>query len=97
MESWDSKIQFLNFFELRDSQQMYGKLQLYILQSCACKVDNFLGCFLVSFPKNSILHSANITAINSDDVLVVTEGEDTIDHSEISYAVLNVVVYVCVY
>ena len=45
-------------------------------------MDNFWGCFLVSYPKNSILHSANITAINSDDVLVVTEGEDTIYHSE---------------
>ena len=82
MESWDSKIQFLNFFELRDSQQMYGKLQLYILQSCACKVDNFLGCFLVSFPKKLISHSANISTLDGDTVLVVAEGGDTIGHSE---------------
>ena len=97
MESWDFKIPFLNIFELSDSQQMYRKLRLYLLQSCACKLDNFWGCFLVSLPKKLISRSVNITALDNDNVLVVTEGEDTIDHSEISYAVLNVVDYVCVY
>ena len=76
---------------------MYGKLWLYILQLCVCKVDNFLGCFLFGFPKKLISRSANIMALDCDNVLVVTEGEDTIDHYEIIYAVLNVVVYVCVY
>ena len=60
-------------------------------------MDIFWGCFFVSFPKKLIFRSANITALDSDNVLVVAEGEDTIDHSEISYAVLNVVVFVCVY
>ena len=72
-------------------------LRLYLLQWCVCKVDNIWGCFLVSFPKKWISRSANITALDGDNVLVVTEGEDTIGHSEISYAVLNVVVYVCVH
>ena len=76
---------------------MYGKLWLYLFLSCACKVGIFWGCFLVSFLKKLILRSANIITLDSDNVLVVTEGEDTIDHSEISYAVLNVVVYVFVY
>ena len=96
MESWDSKIPFSNFFELGDSQPMYGKLRLYILQLCACKMDNFCGCFLVIFTKELISHSANITALEGSNVLVGTEGEDTIDHYEISYAVLNVIVYVFV-
>ena len=43
MEYWDSKITFFNFFELSDSQQMYDKFQLYLLQSCAYKVDKFWG------------------------------------------------------
>ena len=46
------------------------------------------------YPKK--LPSANITALNGDNVLVVTEGEDTIEHYEISYFVLNLVAYVCV-
>ena len=76
---------------------MDGKLWLYILQSCACKVDNFWVSFLVSFPIKSISRSTNITALDGNNVLVVTEGEDTIDHYGISYYVLNVVVCVCVY
>ena len=51
MEYWDSKITFLNFFELSDSQQMYDKFQLYLLQSCAYKVDKFWGWILVSLKK----------------------------------------------
>ena len=43
MEYWDSKIPFSNLFELRNSQWMYDKLWLCILQSCARKVDNFWG------------------------------------------------------
>ena len=97
MESWDSKIPFLDFFELSNSQRMYGKLRLCIFQSCACKVDIFWCCFLVSFLKKSISRSANITTLDGDNIFVVGEGEDTIDHSEISYAVLNVVVYVFFY
>ena len=57
-------------------------------------MDIVLGLFLVSFTKKLILCSANITALNGDNVVVVTEGEDTIDHYEISYAVLNFVVYI---
>ena len=45
----------------------------------------FWGCFV------------DITALDGITILVVTEDEDTIDRSEISYAVLNFVVYVCVY
>ena len=61
------------------------------------KVDSFGGCFLVSFPIKPTSHSSNITALNRDNIIVVTEGDDDIDHSEISYAVSNFVVYVCVY
>ena len=60
-------------------------------------MDIFWGCFLVSFPIKSTYRSSNITALNRDNILVVAEGDDAIDHSEISYAVLNFVVYVCVY
>ena len=59
-------------------------------------MDNFCGCFLASFTKELISHSANITALEGNNVLVVTESEDTIDHFEISYAMLNVIVYVFV-
>ena len=97
MESWDSKIPFLNVFELRESQQMYGIFQVYLLHSCAFKVDNFWAHFHVSLPKKLISCSAKITAIDGNNVLLVTEGEDTIDHSKISYTVINTVVYVCVY
>ena len=44
-----------------------------------------------------ISRSVNITTIDGDNILSVTGYEDNIDHSEIVYAVLNVVVYVCVY
>ena len=94
MESWDSKIPFFNFFVLSNSRWIHGKLWLYLVKLCVCKVDKFWGRFLVSFLKKLILRSANIITLDSDNVLVVTEGEDTIDHSEISYAVINVVVYV---
>ena len=57
----------------------------------------FWGFFLFSFLKKLISRSANITTLDGDNIFVVTEGEDTIYHSEISYAVLNVVVYVFVY
>ena len=60
-------------------------------------MDNFWGFFLASFPKQLISRSASITALDGNNVLVVTEGKDIIDHSEISYAVLNSVVYVCIY
>ena len=53
--------------------------------------------YLSVFQKNSISRSANITALDCDKVIFVTEGEDTIDHYYISYSVLNVVVHVCVY
>ena len=75
MKSWDSKFSFLIFFEIRNYQWVYGKLRLYILKSCACKVDNFWGCSLVSFLKKSILHSANITALNGDNILVATDKD----------------------
>ena len=97
MEYWDSKIPFLSFFELSYYQRMYGKLWLYLLQSCVCKVDNFMGCFLVSFMKKLTSRSANIILLVGNNVLIVTEGKDTIDHYEIIYAVLNVVVYAFVY
>ena len=73
MEYWYSKIPFLNFFELSNYKWMYGKLRLYLLQSCACKVDNFWGYFIISFTENSISRSANITALDNDKVLVVTK------------------------
>ena len=97
MGSLDSKIIFLNLFELINFQHMYDKLQLYLLQSYRCKVDNVLGCFLVSFLIKLISLSFNVTALDGDDVLVVTEGEDNIYHSEISYAVLKTFVCICVY
>ena len=56
-----------------------------------------MGLFLVIFPINSISRISNITVLNGDNVLFDTEGEDTIDHYEIIYAGLNVVVYVCIY
>ena len=59
-------------------------------------MDNFCGFFLVNFTTKLISHSANITALESNNVLVVTEDEDTIDHSEISYAMLNFIVCVFV-
>ena len=42
MESWDSKIPFSNFSELGDSQLMYGKLRLYLMELCACNMDKFV-------------------------------------------------------
>ena len=45
----------------------------------------FWGCFV------------DITALYGINILVVTDDEDTIDHSEISYSMLNFVVYVCPY
>ena len=60
-------------------------------------MDTFGGCFLIIFPKKLISRSANITVLDGDNVLVVAEGEDNIDHSGISYAVLNIDIYVCVY
>ena len=95
MQSWDSKIPFPDFFELSDSQQMYGKLWLYLLQSCACKVDNLWGCIHVSFPKKLISRNANITALDVNNVLVVTEGEDTIDHSEITKPTVSIRTMIC--
>ena len=96
MESWDYKIPFSNFSELGNSHPMYGKLRLYLLQLCACTMDNFCGCFLVNFTKKLISRSAKITALESNNVIFVTKDEDTIDHSEISYAMLNVIVCVFV-
>ena len=90
MESLDSKIPFSDFFGLSDSQRMYGKLCLYIFQSCGCKVDNFGVSVLISFLKNSISRSANIAALDSDNVLVVNEGEDIIDHSEITRPTVSI-------
>ena len=60
-------------------------------------MDNFQGCFLVSLPIFLISRSIKITTLDGDNVLVVTEGEDNIERSEISYVVLNVVIYVCIY
>ena len=97
MESWDSKISFLNLS--LNSAILNGYMVNFgyiIFSRTSCKVDNFWGFFLVSFPKKLILRSANITTLDGEHVLVVTEGEDTIDHSEIIYAVINAVVYVCV-
>ena len=58
---------------------------------------NLGGCFLVSFPEKSIPCSSNITTIDGNKVIVITEGKYTIEHYEISYAGLNDVVYVCFY
>ena len=60
-------------------------------------MDNFWGFLLISFLKKLISPSANITALDRDNISVVTEGDDTNEHYEISYAVINVVVFVCVY
>ena len=66
-------------------------------QLCTCKTDNYWVSFLLVFQKTLVLRRANITTLDSNRVLVATEGEDTIDQFEISYAVINVVVNVCVY
>ena len=70
----------------------------YIVCSCALARWIIFGVVSLSvFPNKSLSRSANITALYCDNVLVVTKGEYNIDHFGISYAVLNFVVYVCVY
>ena len=49
-----------------------------------------MGLIPYHFPKKSILLSANITTLDGDNVLFVTEGEDTIDHYEIIHSVMEV-------
>ena len=72
---------------------MGSKLQLYILQSCLCKVDNIWGFSPVGLPIKLLSCSVNITTIEYDDVVVVTVGEDTIEFYEISFDVLMLLCY----
>ena len=63
-----------------------------------CKVDIFtVSFFLVSFTQKTISHSINVTTLDVDNVLLVTQDKDTIVQYEISYSVLNFFVYVCVF
>ena len=66
---------------------------MYILQSCLCKVDNIWGFSLVGLSIRLLSCSDNITTIDGDDVVVVTEGEDTIEYYEISFDVLMLLYY----
>ena len=60
-------------------------------------MDNLWGLLIVIFLGKLISRSVNITPLDGNTDLDVTEGENTIGHSKIVYAVLTTVLYVCVY